>query len=335
MTVNTVDTSTPLVGLKAGAEVYNANFTDSNNAASKEVGTLPDNVPTNADLPTFGTAASANTGTGSSDVPLNSDLPSVLASYLGRNLLINADFSINQRAVSGTVVLSAGEYGHDRFKAGASGCTYTFSKSAGVATITITAGTLLQTVEAATLPATDLILSWNGAAQGRIGSGSYGSSGLVTDATTGGVDITVEFNVGTLARPQLERGVAVTDFEYVNPADQLNVCLRYFERIAGDSTQETMLSQGVAESTTTMTGPIRHVKKRVTPTITASTGSGDFNIRLNGSNRPSTFAISFDPNINSFNITITRDSAAHSVGDVGLIGLASGTGNYIDIDAEL
>lgn len=74
MTVNIIDTTTPLVGLKAGAEVYNANFTDSNNAASKEVGTLPDNVPTNADLPTFGTAASANTGSGASNVPLNSDL---------------------------------------------------------------------------------------------------------------------------------------------------------------------------------------------------------------------------------------------------------------------
>lgn len=75
MTINTIDTTTPLVGLKAGAEVYNANFTDANNAASKEVGTLPDNVPTNADLPTFGTAAGKDTGTASGQIPLNSDLP--------------------------------------------------------------------------------------------------------------------------------------------------------------------------------------------------------------------------------------------------------------------
>ena len=40
-----------------------------------------------------------------------------------KNRLINAQLLINQRGVSGTVTLSAGAYGHDRFKASASGCT--------------------------------------------------------------------------------------------------------------------------------------------------------------------------------------------------------------------
>ena len=71
MTINTIDTTTPLVGLKAGAEVYNANFTDSNNAASKEVGTLSDQVPTNANL---GTASLVDTGTAAGNVPTNGDL---------------------------------------------------------------------------------------------------------------------------------------------------------------------------------------------------------------------------------------------------------------------
>ena len=73
MTINTIDTTTPLVGLKAGAEVYNANFTDANNAASKEVGTLPAQVPTNADL---GTASLADIGTAAGNVPTNGDLGS-------------------------------------------------------------------------------------------------------------------------------------------------------------------------------------------------------------------------------------------------------------------
>ena len=61
MTVNVIDTNT-LVGLKAGADLYNSNFTDTANAASKLVGTLATEVPTNADLPTFGTAAEADLG---------------------------------------------------------------------------------------------------------------------------------------------------------------------------------------------------------------------------------------------------------------------------------
>lgn len=68
-------------------------------------------------------------------------------SFGNRNKIINGNFNINQRKVSGTVTLSAGVYGHDRWKAGASGCTYTFSASGGVTTIDITAGSLVQIVE--------------------------------------------------------------------------------------------------------------------------------------------------------------------------------------------
>ena len=49
-----------------------------------------------------------------------------------KNKIINGNFDINQRAVSGTVSLAAGEYGHDRFKGGAGGATYTFATSANV-----------------------------------------------------------------------------------------------------------------------------------------------------------------------------------------------------------
>jgi len=64
-----------------------------------------------------------------------------------KNAIINGNFQINQRGVSGTVTLAAGAYGHDRFKAGASGCTYTFATSNNVTTLTISAGSLIQVVE--------------------------------------------------------------------------------------------------------------------------------------------------------------------------------------------
>jgi len=74
MAIQLIDTATPQVGLKGGAEKINANFTDAENAASRLVGTNPENVPLNSDLPDFGTAATKNTGTGSDQIPLNSDL---------------------------------------------------------------------------------------------------------------------------------------------------------------------------------------------------------------------------------------------------------------------
>lgn len=54
----------------------------------------------------------------------------VIASHKAcRNRLINSNFVINQLEKTGTVTLAANEYGHDGWKAGASGCTYTFATS--------------------------------------------------------------------------------------------------------------------------------------------------------------------------------------------------------------
>lgn len=108
MTVNTIDTTTPLVGLKAGAEVYNANFTDSNNAASKEVGILPDQVPTNSDL---GTASTKDTGTASGEIPLNSDLGSAStkdSGTLAGEIPLNSDLGSSSSVDSSGSIWGAG-----------------------------------------------------------------------------------------------------------------------------------------------------------------------------------------------------------------------------------
>jgi len=112
-----------------------------------------------------------------------------------KNAIINGNFGINQRGVSGTVTLSAGAYGHDRFKAGASGCTYTFATSNNVTTLTITAGSLMQVIEGINLQSGTYTLSWTGTAQGRVDSGSYAGSGL-TGTAVGGTNQTVEFGTG-------------------------------------------------------------------------------------------------------------------------------------------
>ena len=147
-----------------------------------------------------------------------------------KNRLIDAGFIINQRGyVSGTS-LSAGTYAHDRWKAGASGCTYTFTQgSLGVPiVITITAGSLQQVIEGCNMPdGGTFTLSWTGTAQGRVNGGGYSTSPLIVTGLTAGANCTVEFNTGTLSFPQLEVGTSATGFEYRQYQQELALCQRY------------------------------------------------------------------------------------------------------------
>lgn len=70
-----------------------------------------------------------------------------------KNRIIDGGFIINQRGYTSGTSLSAGSYGHDRWKAGSGGGTYTFTQgSLGVnTTVTITAGTLVQVIEGCNL----------------------------------------------------------------------------------------------------------------------------------------------------------------------------------------
>lgn len=154
------------------------------------------------------------------------------------NLLINSSFRVNQKNVSGSVVLAAGVYGHDGFKAGASGCTYTFSTSGGVTTITITAGSLIQVVEGAFLVSGAVTLSWTGTAQGKIGTGSYSVSPQV-GAAVAGTNLNVEFGTGTIQGPVLVPGSSAATYTNEEPVQELRRCQRYCVRLAVDASVTT------------------------------------------------------------------------------------------------
>lgn len=158
-----------------------------------------------------------------------------------KNKIINGAFNINQRVVSGTVILSPGQYGHDRFKGGASGCTYTFASSGGVTTITISAGSLVQVIEGINLETGTYALSWEGTSQGKIGAGSFSNSG-VTGSVTGGADLNIEFNTGTLSKIQLEEGLVATTFEKRLYGLELMLCRRYYEDSGGIQNYTTYAS---------------------------------------------------------------------------------------------
>lgn len=172
----------------------------------------------------------------------DSELDLVAATKSFRNRLVNGDFTVNQLVKSGTVTLSAGQYGHDGWKGGASGCTYTFASSGGITTLTITAGSLINVVEGAFLQTGTHTLSWTGTAQGKIGAGSYSASG-VTGAATAGTNLSIEFNTGTLALVQFEPGSIATPFEHRD--DQLQRCQRYCWKT---------YAQGTAPGTATQDG---------------------------------------------------------------------------------
>jgi len=184
----------------------------------------------------------------------------------GANYADNGGFAVNQRTyVSGTA-LAAGAYGHDRWKAGAGGCTYTFAAPSGPSnSITITAGTLQQVLEGTSLAGGTYTLSWTGTAQGRIGAGSYAASPVSGSVTTG-ANTTIEFNAGTLSRVKLETGSVATPWVALSPQQQLAACQRFYF-----SDNYAVFGYGAAGQWLGQT--MAHPVMRAAPTITVGTPS--------------------------------------------------------------
>jgi hypothetical protein len=182
------------------------------------------------------------------------------------NVLINPDFRINQRnQVSGTA-LSASAYGHDRWKAGAGGATYTFTQLASSTPITITAGTLIQVVEDKNVEGGGYVLSWTGTAQARAGvnsatpSGSYAASPLIVSSQTAGTVMSVEFNAGTLGKVKCEIGSVPTPFFSPDYDVELHKCQRYYRIICPPGA-------GVGDGGTNVYFTVSHTGLRTIPTV--------------------------------------------------------------------
>lgn len=154
-----------------------------------------------------------------------------------KNLLIDAGFTINQRGYVSAATLASGAYGHDRWKAGASGGDYSFTQLASNTQITIASGkSLIQVVEDKNVSGTSYVLSWTGTAQARYAvnsatpAGSYAASPIVITGQTAGTTMSVEFNTGTLSKPQLELGAVATSFDQRAYSQELAMCQRYYEK---------------------------------------------------------------------------------------------------------
>ena len=150
-------------------------------------------------------------------------------SFSFKNRVINGQFMINQRAYVSGNVLAAGAYGHDRWKAGAGGCTYSFTPSDAGVTITILTGTLVQVVEAKNVEGGSYAVSWTGSAQVRINGGSYSNSPATVTGVTAGTQVTLEFSTGTVGKVQMEPGTSASAYEKRPYAFEMQMCRRHFQ----------------------------------------------------------------------------------------------------------
>lgn len=238
--------------------------------------------------------------------------------------IINPDFRINQRTyVSGTAT-AAGVYMHDRWKAGAGGCTYTFTQLASSTQITITAGTVIQVVEDKNVAGGTYTLSWSGTATARYGlntatpAGSYVSSPIVITGQTAGTTMSVEFSTGTMSTVKLESGAVATPFVMLDVAAEMVRCQSYTRLVAGlggvaDSSTNTINFQ------TTLTPPMR-----TTPTATT-------NGAINSSDNYTTNPAASSPAVSAQSL----NSAGGRISINGFTGLTAGrpyfmiTGNIL------
>ncbi|CDN93469.1 hypothetical protein [Agrobacterium tumefaciens] len=194
-----------------------------------------------------------------------------------RNKIMNPLGALNTRGVGSPVTLAAGAFGHDRMKAGASGCTYTPITVNGVTTFDISAGSLQQTMEARGFAGQTgrYWLSWLGTAQARINGGAYGASETVFVDVDATANVTVEFGVGSFSLPQFELGY-VSSFSGRPHVVEEMLCRRFLPGIKSDGAG-TIPTFGFAinASNAVFTVPFP-VKARVKPTGLVVAGAASF-----------------------------------------------------------
>ena len=216
------------------------------------------------------------------------------------NVIINGDFRINQTVYVSGIALAAGLYGHDQWKAGASGGDYSFTQLKSSTTITIAAGkSLIQLIEDANIAGGSYVLSWTGTAQARAGvntltpAGGYAASPLLISGQTAGTVMSVEFNTGTLGTVKLESGSIATPF-VMRPYDQeLVTCQRYWQKSYSEADavgSNTGGGRGIVEATgSSAAQTIANVEFKVVMRAMPSVGVYDMNgnagrITTDGSN---------------------------------------------------
>ena len=182
------------------------------------------------------TAPTPTAGDNDASIATTAFVTAAVAAVPAASVIINGNFRVNQMGYVSAAALSAGIYGHDQWKAGASGGDYSFTQLKSSTQITIAAGkSLIQPIEDVNVVGGSYILSWTGTAQARAGvntltpAGAYAASPLLIVGQTAGTVMSVEFNSGTLGTVKLESGASATPFIMRPYGPELAMCQRYWE----------------------------------------------------------------------------------------------------------
>lgn len=191
-----------------------------------------------------------------------SQMDAAIAARPGRNVLINADFSVNQRAyVSGSATTSANQFTLDRWFVPTSGQSVAMSASGRGNVVTAPASGICQVVEAANVQGGTYVLSWTGTATATVNGSAVTNGGTVS--LTANTNAVVKFSGGTVSLAQLERGTTATAFEFRDAATEMALCQRYYESLQAVA---RFWATGVGQ--TCNTAVQYKVSKRASPTLT-------------------------------------------------------------------
>lgn len=147
-----------------------------------------------------------------------------------RNLLVNSNFSANQRTyVSGTATTVANQVTLDRWRVVTSGQNLTYGTATPDVTVTAPAGGLEQIIEAGWVAGGVYTLSWTGTATATVNGVSITNGGQ-TSSLTGNSAVTIRFSSGTVTRAQFELGTVATPWQRRAPGVDLLLCQREYAK---------------------------------------------------------------------------------------------------------
>lgn len=230
--------------------------------------------PTFSGTPTVPTATPGTNTTQAASTAFVTAAVAAMPAPVAENYIDNSGFTVNQRNYVSGNALAAGVFGLDRWKGGpAAGGTISFSYTSVSVVVTITAGSIQQAVDNASLIAgTTYTLSWQGTAQGRIastsGGGSYAASPLQFTPVVGN-NAYIEFTGGTVSQVKLQLGTVATPWQPQPVAIELERC----QRFALWNLTHIMYGYGIAGDNAGMSQTLP-TTMRTTPTVTVLQWSG-------------------------------------------------------------
>jgi len=206
-------------------------------------------------------------------------------SISNRNLVVNGDFSVNQRVYGGTLTTAANQVTLDRWRVVVSGQAITFGAASPGRTVTAPAGGMEQIIEAGWVRGGVHTLSWGGTATATVNGAAITSGGQTASLATN-TAVTLRFTGGTVSDVQFERGSSATPREYRPPLTELMLCQRdYAKSYAIATAPGNVTALGRYWFSGNVSGSILGfvpfpVSMRIAPTVTPWDGNGNINSTL-------------------------------------------------------